>query len=68
MSDPVPEVTSRVKASTTYHVLDPLISLALWVNEEWPTTRELHDHTVLDAQIVLGQTSNLPATNFDRFA
>lgn len=47
----------------TYHIFDPLIGLPLRVDKEGPATRELHHHSILHRESVLGQSCNLPAAN-----
>ena len=51
---------------STYHILDPFVSLSLRINKERPPSGELHNHTILHREHVPGQTSNLPVTYLDR--
>lgn len=52
----------------THHVSGPFVGLTLRVDEERPAARELHDDPILYGQVVLGQTSDLPAADADRVA
>jgi hypothetical protein len=38
------------------HVLDPLVSLALWINEEWPSSRLISNDSVFNTECVIGKT------------
>lgn len=44
---------------SAYHVLDPLVSLTLRVNEVGPTLGELIDDPILHGQSVIGEASDL---------
>lgn len=50
-------------AMYTDHISDPFVSLSLRVNEQRPSSGELHDDPVLYRQVVLGQAGNLPVAH-----
>ena len=54
--------------TVTDHILDPLIRLALRIDEQWPSTGILNDHAILDTQIIARKTVDLPATHSDGVA
>ena len=51
-----------------YQVFDPAVGLSLWVDEERPASCVLYDDAVLDAEVVLGQSGDVPAADLDRIA
>lgn len=47
----------------TLHVLDPLVSLTLWVDHQWPTTPSSNSDAVFSGESITWQTLNVPVTH-----
>ena len=49
-----------------YHILNPFVSLRLRINEQRPSLRILDNNTILDAQRISREASNLPVSYLHR--
>jgi len=49
------------------HILNPLIGLSLWINDEWPSTAVEDEDTIVDGQTIGWKSILLPITDFNFF-
>ena len=57
------ERESHLQVFVAFPVLDPGLALALWINEQWEACCLGDDQTVLNGQLIVGQTLQVPLCN-----
>lgn len=47
------------------HLLDPVVTLSLWINHQWPSLRILHDDGVINCYFLLWKLIDVPFLDLD---
>ena len=55
---------SVFKHKNSHKIFDPLIGLALWINEQRPSSWKLHNYSILYREGVTRKAADLPWSNF----